>query len=55
MKDVEKVSDDLYIVKQHMRPRGFCRIIIVFGTETIGLIDSGFENTPVRAETKYRK
>lgn len=43
---MEKVSDDLYIVKQHMRPGWFCGVIIALGTETIGLIDSGFENTP---------
>jgi len=29
-----------------MRPGWFCGIIIALGTETIGLIDSGFENTP---------
>ena len=47
MKDVEKVADDLYLIKQPMRVGWFCGITVVLGTSRIGLVDTGFENTPV--------
>jgi len=46
MKDVERVADDLYFVKQPMRVGWFCGVCVVLGTGNIGLIDTGFENTP---------
>ncbi len=47
MKDVEKVSDDLYFVKQDMRPGWFFGVTVIVGTARIGLVDTGFENTPI--------
>lgn len=46
MKDVERVADDLYFIKQPMRVGWFCGVCVVLGTGNIGLIDTGFENTP---------
>jgi glyoxylase-like metal-dependent hydrolase (beta-lactamase superfamily II) len=46
MKDIEKLSDDMYLAKQQMRPGWFCSIVVILGTDGIGLIDTGFENTP---------
>lgn len=46
MKDVEKVDDDIYFIKQTMRPGWFFGVIAVFGSESIGIVDTGFENTP---------
>ncbi len=43
---VETFSDDLYIVKQDMRPGWFCTVLVLFGKENIGIIDTGYENTP---------
>ena len=47
MKSVEKVADDLYFVRQPIRGGWFCGAIIILGTGRIGLVDTGFENTPV--------
>ena len=44
--NVDKFADDLYIVKQDMRPGWFCTVLVVFGKEKIGVIDTGYENTP---------
>ncbi|MCX6655349.1 MAG: MBL fold metallo-hydrolase [Candidatus Bathyarchaeota archaeon] len=47
MDNVEIVSDDLYIVKQEMRPGWYCCVILIFGEKNIGVVDTGYENTPV--------
>ena len=47
MKDVEKVSNGLYFIKHPMREAWFCGITVVLGDGKIGLIDTGFENTPL--------
>jgi hydroxyacylglutathione hydrolase len=47
MDDVEIVSDDLYVVKQEMRPGWYCCVTLVFGEKNIGVVDTGYENTPV--------
>jgi glyoxylase-like metal-dependent hydrolase (beta-lactamase superfamily II) len=47
LKDIEKITDDLYVIRQNMRPGWFCSVIVIFGVEKIGIIDSGYENTPV--------
>jgi glyoxylase-like metal-dependent hydrolase (beta-lactamase superfamily II) len=47
MSSVEKVADDLYVVKQEMRPGWFCCVSLVFGEKNIGVVDTGYENTPV--------
>jgi len=47
MNNVEIVSDDLYVVKQEMRPGWYCCVIVVFGEKNVGVVDTGYENTPV--------
>ena len=47
MVNMEIVSDDLYIVKQEMRPGWYCCVTLVFGEKNIGVVDTGYENTPV--------
>ena len=42
----EMVKEDLYLVRQEMRPGWTCNVVLVFGEEEIGVVDSGFENTP---------
>ena len=42
---VEKVADDLYVVKHEMRPGWFCSVLVFFGEKQIGIVDSGFEET----------
>ncbi len=46
MNEVERVADDLYFIKQPIREGWFGGVLIVLGTATIGLVDTGFENTP---------
>lgn len=41
----EQVTDDLYIVKQEMRPGWFLSVLVFFGEKNIGVVDSGFEET----------
>ena len=43
----EKISDDLYIIRQYMRPGFYCSVLVIFGRDNIGIIDTGYENTPV--------
>ena len=47
MDNVEIVSDDLYVVKQEMRPGWYCCVTLVFGEKNIGVVDTGYENTPL--------
>jgi len=46
MKDVERIADDLYLVK-HPFADGFVGVTVVLGKHKIGLVDTGFEGTPV--------
>jgi len=46
-KSAEKVDDDFYFIKQPIREGWFCGAIIILGTRRIGLVDTGFENTPI--------
>jgi glyoxylase-like metal-dependent hydrolase (beta-lactamase superfamily II) len=41
-----KVQDDLYLVRQEMRPGWTCNVLLFFGEDSIGVVDSGYENTP---------
>ena len=41
-----KIKDDLYLVRQEMRPGWTCNVVLVFGEDRIGVVDSGYENTP---------
>ncbi len=47
MKDVEKAADDIYFIKQPVRVGWFFGVSVILGTGKIGLVDTGFENTPV--------
>jgi glyoxylase-like metal-dependent hydrolase (beta-lactamase superfamily II) len=45
MENVVEVFDDLYVVKQDMRPGWYYSVFVVLGKNNIGIIDTGFENT----------
>ena len=47
MENVEKIADDLYLLKYVHREGSFVGIVIVLGKTKIGLADAGFENTPI--------
>lgn len=47
MKDVEKITEDLYFAKLPIREGWFGGVTVVLGVDVIGLVDTGFENTPV--------
>lgn len=46
MSNLETISDDIYILKEEMRPGWFLSVVVLFGKDRIGVIDTGFENTP---------
>jgi glyoxylase-like metal-dependent hydrolase (beta-lactamase superfamily II) len=46
MNDVEQVTEDLYIVRQDMRPGWYLSVLVFFGKKSIGIVDTGYENTP---------
>ena len=46
LENVVEVFDDLFVVKQDMRPGWFCSVVVVFGENNIGIVDTGYENTP---------
>jgi len=46
MRDVERIADDLYLVK-HPSGDGFVGVTVILGKDRIGLVDTGFEETPV--------
>ena len=43
---VETFADDIYIVKEDMRPGWYYSVFVLFGKDRIGVIDTGFERTP---------
>lgn len=47
MSNVEKIAEDLYVIRQDMRPGWYCSVIVIFGENEIGVIDTGYENTPI--------
>lgn len=47
MSSVEKYAEDLYVIRQDMRPGWYCSVLVFFGEENIGIVDTGYENTPV--------
>jgi glyoxylase-like metal-dependent hydrolase (beta-lactamase superfamily II) len=47
MIDYEKAANDLYFIKQPLREGWFFGVTVVLGATRIGLVDTGFENTPV--------
>ena len=42
----EKVANDIFLVRQEMRPGWTCNVVLVFGDDKIGVVDTGYENTP---------
>ena len=42
----EKFGNDLYIVKEDMRPGWYYSVFVLKGKDRIGIIDTGFEDTP---------
>ena len=46
MENVVEVFDDLFVVTQDMRPGWYCSVFVVFGENSIGIVDTGYENTP---------
>jgi glyoxylase-like metal-dependent hydrolase (beta-lactamase superfamily II) len=43
---VRSLTDDILILEEEMRPGWFLSVIVVFGENKIGVIDTGFEETP---------
>jgi len=43
----EKITGDIFVVRQDMRPGWSCNVTLVFGKDEIGVVDSGYENTPM--------
>lgn len=46
MSKIENILGDIFLVKQEMRPGWYLTALVVFGRDTIGVIDTGYENTP---------
>ena len=42
----EMVTNDIFVVRQEMRPDWTCNVVLVFGADKIGVVDTGYENTP---------
>jgi glyoxylase-like metal-dependent hydrolase (beta-lactamase superfamily II) len=42
----EKITDDIFIVRQEIRSGWTCNVVIIFGAEKIGVVDTGFKHTP---------
>ena len=47
MENVERIADDLYFVKYVHREGTFVGVTVVLGRHKIGLVDTGFERTPI--------
>jgi glyoxylase-like metal-dependent hydrolase (beta-lactamase superfamily II) len=45
MSAYEQIYDDLFQVKHEMRPGWYCIVLIFFGEENIGIVDTAFEET----------
>ena len=46
MEGVVQIEKDFYFIRQVTRPGWFCGIYVITGADSIGIVDSGFENTP---------
>ena len=46
MKEIERIFDDVYLIKQPMREGWYVTILVIVGKDKIGLIDSGYEKAP---------
>jgi len=47
MSNVERVADDLYLIQQSIREGWTVCSTVLLGSDRIGLVDTGFEDTPV--------
>jgi glyoxylase-like metal-dependent hydrolase (beta-lactamase superfamily II) len=47
MSNVKSVGDDLFVIEQEMRPGWFFSVVVVLGKKNIGVIDTGFEDSPI--------
>jgi glyoxylase-like metal-dependent hydrolase (beta-lactamase superfamily II) len=55
MENVEKIADDLYVLKYSHREGSFVGVTIVLGKKKIGLVDAGFEATPINCLFPFLK
>ena len=46
MENAEKISDDMYLVEQPVRPGWFCSVTVILGRSEVALVDTGYEDTP---------
>lgn len=46
MTSATKIEHDIYYVGHPSRPGWFCGITVVIGARSLGLVDTGYENTP---------
>jgi glyoxylase-like metal-dependent hydrolase (beta-lactamase superfamily II) len=49
MLNVEKVANDIFFIKQPIREGWYFGVTLILGSDKIGLVDTGFENTPIEA------
>ena len=42
----EQVTEDIFLVRQGMRSGWTVNVVLVFGVDSIGVVDTGYENTP---------
>jgi hypothetical protein len=42
----EKVTNDIFVVRQEMRSGWTYNVVLVFREDAIGVVDTGYENTP---------
>lgn len=47
MRDIQKIDDGLIFIEHSYRFQWFVGVIVVFGKREIGLVDTGYENTPL--------
>ncbi|MCJ7632041.1 MBL fold metallo-hydrolase [Candidatus Bathyarchaeota archaeon] len=55
MENVEKIADDLYVLKYVHYDGSFVGVTIVIGKKKIGLVDAGFEATPANSLFPFLK
>ena len=52
---VETFSEDIFILKEDMRPGWYYSVFVVKGKDRIGVIDTGFEDTPEKLVFPWMK
>ncbi|HUV09079.1 MAG TPA: MBL fold metallo-hydrolase [Spirochaetia bacterium] len=46
MENVLKAAEDIFLITQTVRENWFCSVTLIVGRKELGLVDTGFENTP---------